>query len=155
MQKSKNAFTMIELIFVIVILGILAAVALPKLAVTRDDAQIAKARSTISSIRSAIVTERQTRLIRGDSSWISKLSTGNAADNLFTGVDVNQTLLTYGISSDKWALDGAFADPVDSYTYTLGQTTLDFTYNNTTGRFTCSTTAGNAAQNELCKSLIN
>jgi len=38
----KKSFTMIELIFVIVILGILAAVAIPKLAATRDDAQTAK-----------------------------------------------------------------------------------------------------------------
>ena len=43
----KKAFTMIELIFVIVILGILAAVAVPKLTATRDDA-------TVSSIGMAI-----------------------------------------------------------------------------------------------------
>ncbi len=41
--SNKKAFTMIELIFVIVIIGILAAVAIPKLAATRDDAKIVSA----------------------------------------------------------------------------------------------------------------
>jgi prepilin-type N-terminal cleavage/methylation domain-containing protein len=37
----KPAFTMIELVFVIVIIGLLAAIAIPKMMVTRDDAQTA------------------------------------------------------------------------------------------------------------------
>ncbi len=47
---KRSGFTMIELVFVIVILGILASVAIPKLAATRDDANIAKATSEISSL---------------------------------------------------------------------------------------------------------
>ena len=39
-SKMKKAFTMIELIFVIVIIGILSAIAIPKLAATRDDAEV-------------------------------------------------------------------------------------------------------------------
>ncbi|NPA28263.1 MAG: type II secretion system protein [Epsilonproteobacteria bacterium] len=37
----RRGFTMIELIFVIVIIGILAVIAIPKLNATRDDAKIA------------------------------------------------------------------------------------------------------------------
>jgi len=44
----KYAFTMIELIFVIVILGVLAATAIPKLSATRDDAITARMAQVIS-----------------------------------------------------------------------------------------------------------
>ena len=47
---KRSGFTMIELIFVIVILGILASVAIPKLAATRDDAKVSKTLSEVSTL---------------------------------------------------------------------------------------------------------
>ena len=50
----KKGFTMIELIFVIVILGVLASVAIPRLAATRDDAEVAKAATNLTTAVSDI-----------------------------------------------------------------------------------------------------
>ena len=138
----KKAFTMIELIFVIVVLGILAAVAVPRLAATRTDAEISKGIADISSIRSAIITERQSRLITGDNKYIKVGATANAKEldsgALFGGV------LTYGLkdsaSSGHWTNTGGYSDEnTTTYDYQIGSTTVGFTYTRGTGIFDCTT----------------
>ena len=49
---KRRGFTMIELIFVIVILGILASIAIPKLAATRDDAKVSKVLNELATLKS-------------------------------------------------------------------------------------------------------
>ncbi len=50
----KKAFTMVELIFVIVIIGILASIAIPKLVATRDDAKVSVLAKAIQTVQSEI-----------------------------------------------------------------------------------------------------
>ena len=118
----KKAFTMIELVFVIVVIGILSAIAIPKFAATRDDAVISKGRAEVAAMRSAIAMERQKRILRGN------------FDNL-TGSDV-VALLEYNLS-DKWARSS------DTFTFTAPDgTTCAFTVqNNKLTKGACSISA--------------
>lgn len=65
----SRAFTMIELIFVIVVLGILAGIAIPKLAATRDDATLVAMRANLATIMTAVQTQHGADLIAGNSAW--------------------------------------------------------------------------------------
>jgi general secretion pathway protein G len=130
-MKFSRAFTMIELIFVIVVLGILAAVALPKFADTREQADIAKGRGDVATIRAAIMNERQARVIKGDSSWITNANLDSGG--LFGGV------LTYPMTNSATAGNWSATAGSGTYNYKVGDNTpTQFDYNSSSGRFGCT-----------------
>jgi general secretion pathway protein G len=132
---KRFAFTIIELVFVIVILGILAAVAIPRLGSTVSDANIAKGRSDVAAIRAGIVSERQGRLLQGETTFIDELDDA-AEDTEGETLFDNGNILTYGITSaDR---NGHWMKTDDlAYTYQIMGDPVAFDYNATSGRFDC------------------
>ena len=97
---NQKAFTMIELVFVIVVIGILSAIALPRFGDAADSAYFAKAKATLVTVRVAIKTERQRRILRGDFKKIGDLGddTTNAFGLMEADSDGNQaTIFQYPI----------------------------------------------------------
>ena len=131
----KKAFTMVELIFVIVVLGILAMVALPRLAGSKKDAEITRAKAEIAAIRSAIQTYRGANLLsqKPGSGYPEKLDEKTIAEI------TNGTKL-----GSNWTVNEAG----NELYLTIGER-ITFTYDNSTGRLTCPTT------NDLCRKIEN
>lgn len=131
----KKAFTMIELIFVIVILGILAAVAVPKLFVTREDAIITKGRADISAILSGITLYKNQKMLQGINEYPSSL--GDCFENV--------AKVTCGGSY------GFIKKSDNTYTFKLTNNKgADFTYNSSDGSFSCKADTANTS---LCNLL--
>jgi len=132
----KKAFTMIELVFVIVIIGILSAVAIPRMGPIINNAKTAKAKETLASVRSAISTEKQQQVLSGSFTAIAITNDTGRVFSTFTGS--GNRILEYDIKdcTDKgcWHHNAS-----DDYLY-YGSETCKF--NLTNGRFVDNTTDG-------------
>ena len=122
----RHAFTMIELIFVIVILGILAAVALPKFTGSVDQAYLSKAQSKVASIRMGLSNWRSKALLKGESLTYPDLNT----TPLFNAVAEGET---DGTGAGQWHYNAT----TGKFEFHTGSATIVFSYDKDSGKFTC------------------
>jgi len=135
----KKAFTLIELIITIIIIGILASIAIPKLFSTRDDAQITKIRADVSTVRGAISSLHSIRLMKGNDSYPEALDDADINkedEKLFDGNSSIGKLLDYPIYSKD--ANGHWMKTGDTnYTVKFMDVNVKFDYNKTNGHFDC------------------
>ncbi|MBX7490636.1 type II secretion system protein [Helicobacter turcicus] len=78
-MQTKKAFTMLELVFILVILGILAAVAIPKISASRDDAKFVALKSDINTLKTAFPAYF---LAQGQGTFLTAITLSSANWNL-------------------------------------------------------------------------
>lgn len=68
-MKGKAGFTLIELVMVIVILGILAAIAIPRFVDLQSEARTAAANGELGALRAAATTYYSSTAVRGSAAF--------------------------------------------------------------------------------------
>ncbi|OCR91003.1 prepilin-type N-terminal cleavage/methylation domain-containing protein [Campylobacter fetus] len=101
----KKAFTIMEIVFVIIILGILVSIAIPRFSINRKDAQIAKAQVELANIRSTIALKRsESFLVSGESS--AATSNATSLSNILKEAKVSTTNNTSSDYLLRWSVSG-------------------------------------------------
>ena len=96
MQSNKKGFTLIELLIVVVIIGILAAIAIPKFANTKEKAYIASMKSDLRNL----ITAQEAYFSDNSSNYASSTTALGTTYKSSSGVTVTMgTVTTTGWSA--------------------------------------------------------
>jgi prepilin-type N-terminal cleavage/methylation domain-containing protein len=85
--KNKKGFTLIELVIIIILLGVLAAIAIPRYVDLRDQAVRASAQATLDAGRAAIQIDFADKILTGGT-YDNAITSGSTAGSAFVAASV-------------------------------------------------------------------
>ena len=132
-NKHQKAFTITELIFAIVIIGILSAIAIPKFSKTSEIAYVARAKSEIASARTALATLRQKHILKGETSDITVSDIGSNFSNL----------LKFSVKACSGSKCEGWSTNVSSKSFTYHGQSGDATFVLSNNALTCTSSSSN------------
>jgi prepilin-type N-terminal cleavage/methylation domain-containing protein len=112
MLTKRKGFTLIELLIVVVIIGILAAIAIPKFANTKEKAYLASMKSDLRNL----ITAQEAYFSDNNSTYAASTTALGTAYKASSGV----TVTIGGVSATGWSATATHGSTTKTCTITLG-----------------------------------
>jgi type IV pilus assembly protein PilA len=106
MPRNRKGFTLIELLIVVVIIGILAAIALPKFGQTRQRAYVSAMQADVNQIRTAMEMWYQDNTFTYAGATVAGLDV-NLSPGVSVATEIAGTATDWSVSLGHDAYDGA------------------------------------------------
>lgn len=141
----KSAFSMIELVLVIAIIGTLLAIATPKIMISRTDANLALSKSQVASIISGISIFHSQSILQGKDEFPDLNIIEN--NTLFTQIISGGIKMVQNANEDGWRKIA-----LNEFGIKVGDKDAIFIYDQENGTFECAN--ANGIRDGLCKDLL-
>ncbi len=145
---KRTAFTLVEILIVVIILGILAAIVIPQFSEASDDARLSSMVSDLQTVRSQLElyrVEHSTYPIGPEANWIAQLTGKTDIFGATTGTDYGPYLQTFPTNPFNDSAGVIIDTAGGSSPGVVSADTVGWYFNGDTGKFAANDSVAHGA----------